>query len=51
MRHHCAREDADMRWLKDNWVPLAVGVAAGYFLAKSGGLQGVTARAKGAVSG
>ena len=38
-----------MAWIKSNAVPLAVGAAIGYFVAKSGGLRGATARAKGAV--
>lgn len=38
-----------MAWLKSNAMPLAIGAAVGYFIAKSGGLKGATAKAKGAV--
>lgn len=39
-----------MAWIKSNITPLAVGAILGYFVAKSGGLRGSLARAKGAVS-
>jgi hypothetical protein len=37
-----------MESLKKNAVPLAVGVAVGYLLAKHGGLKGVTAKVRSA---
>ena len=40
-----------MSWLKSNWVPLAVGAAAGYFIAKSGGVGGAVASVKGKARG
>jgi hypothetical protein len=33
-----------MSWLKSNAVPLLVGVAVGYFVAKSGGFRGAVAK-------
>jgi hypothetical protein len=39
-----------MAWVKSNWMPLAVGVGIGYFLAKSGGVKGAGARVKGLAS-
>ena len=39
-----------MNYVKANAMPLAIGIALGYFLAKSGGLKGAGARVKGAVS-
>lgn len=40
-----------MGWLKSNWVPLLVGGAVGYYLARNGGVKGVTGRVKGSVGG
>jgi hypothetical protein len=37
-------------WVKSNAMPLAVGVAVGYFLAKSGGVKGATSRVRGLAS-
>jgi hypothetical protein len=39
-----------MAWVKSNAMPLAVGIAIGYFLAKSGGVKGAGARVKGLAS-
>jgi hypothetical protein len=35
-----------MKWAKEHWLPLAAGFAAGYFVARSGGLPGAVAKAK-----
>ena len=35
-----------MNYLKANWKCLAIGAAAGYFLAKSGGLGGAVSKVK-----
>lgn len=40
-----------MRWAKDNWMPLAVGVAVGFYLGKNGGLKASVGRVKSAASG
>lgn len=40
-----------MNWLKSNAVPLLIGAAVGYMVAKRGGIGGVTASAKSAVAG
>lgn len=39
-----------MAWVKSNWMPLGVGIALGYFLAKSGGIRGATGRVRGLAS-
>jgi hypothetical protein len=39
-----------MNYLKSNAMPLAIGFAVGYFIAKKGGLGMVTAKAKSAVA-
>jgi hypothetical protein len=36
-----------MNWVKDNAMPLLVGVAVGYFLAKRGGVMGAVSSVKG----
>lgn len=37
-----------MAWVKSNATPLIVGGLIGYFVAKSGGLRGATAKVKSA---
>jgi hypothetical protein len=39
-----------MAWVKSNAMPLAVGFAVGFFLAKSGGVKAAGARVKGLAS-
>lgn len=35
-----------MNWVKEHWVPLAVGVAVGWYLGKNGGVKASVTRVK-----
>lgn len=40
-----------MKYVKSNAMPLLIGAAIGYYLAKHGGLSAVTSKVKGATGG
>lgn len=48
MRPACALAEGEraMNWIKSNAMPLLVGAAVGYFIARSGGLGGAVAKVK-----
>ena len=46
-----AEGEHPVKWVEAHWVPLLVGVAVGYFVAKSGGVKGAGSRVKGTVGG
>jgi hypothetical protein len=39
-----------MRYLKEHWVPLAVGVAVGWYLGQHGGVKAQVAKVKSTVN-
>jgi hypothetical protein len=40
-----------MKYVKQNAMPLLIGAAVGYWLAKNGGLKGAVSKAKGVAGG